>query len=90
MCHQTVSTTPSRYFESSHSEPALARAGDPDDGHDPRPSLAPVRVDEVLEQPELAVAADERRLELVAPPAAAALGRRRGSRGTPAPAPSCP
>ena len=32
------------------------------------------RVEQVLEQPELVVAADERRLQLVAPAAAAALG----------------
>ena len=73
-CHHTVSTTPSRYFESSQIEPALAGPGEPDDRHDPRPALATGRVDEVLEQRELAVAADERRLQLVAPAATAALG----------------
>ena len=55
-------------------EPALARPGEPDDRHDPRPPLASRGVEQVLEQRELAVAADERRLELVAPAAAAALG----------------
>ena len=55
-------------------EPALARAGHADDGHDPRASLATGCVEQVLEQAELAVAAEERRLELVAPSAAAALG----------------
>ena len=55
-------------------EPALARSGHADDGHDPRPSLATGCVEQVLEQAELAVAAEERRLELVAPSAAAALG----------------
>ena len=55
-------------------EPALARTGDADDGHDPRPSLATGCVEQVLEQAELAVAAEERRLQLVAPSAAAAFG----------------
>ena len=55
-------------------EPALAGSGHADDGHDPRSSLATGRVEQVLEQAELAVAAEERRLELVAPSAAAAFG----------------
>ena len=55
-------------------EPALARAGHADDGHDPRPSLATRCMEQVLEQAELAVTAEERRLELVAPSAAAAFG----------------
>ena len=54
---------------------ALARARDADDGHDAGAPLArPCAWNEVLEQPELAVAPDERRLEPVAAPAAAALG----------------
>ena len=55
-------------------EPTLARAGDADDGHDPGSPLPTSCVEQVLEQAELAVAAEERRLELVAPSAATALG----------------
>ena len=55
-------------------EPALADAGRPGDGHQPRPAIAARRVEELLEQSELLVATDERRLERVARPLAAALG----------------
>ena len=45
-----------------------------DDRDEPRAPLAGRRVEEVLEQTELVVAADERRLERVGPVAAADLG----------------
>ena len=38
----------------------------PIDRHEPRASLPARRLEEVLEQPELVVAADERRLERLA------------------------
>ena len=90
VCHQTVSTTPSRYFDSSHSRRLLPDPATPMSGHHAGPLLLARAVDEVLEQPELAVPARR-----AAPRAGRrARGRRarppRGSRGTPAPGPSCP
>ena len=48
-------------------EAGLADPGRADDADEPRPALADSGVVEVLEQPELLVAADERRLERLAP-----------------------
>ncbi len=55
-------------------EPRLARARGADDRDDPCPPLPAGRVQEVLEEPELGVAPDERRLELIGAAASAALG----------------
>ena len=55
-------------------QPALADAGRADDAHQPRPPLAAGGVEQVLEQAQLVVAADERRLERLAAVAPAALG----------------
>ena len=54
-------------------QPALADAGGPDDGHQPEAAFATGRVEQVLEHAQLVVAADERRLDGVAPVAAAAF-----------------
>ena len=62
------------YFEELPGEPALADAGRADDADEARPPLAARGVEQVLEQAQLVVAADERRLERVAAVATAALG----------------
>ena len=54
-------------------EAALADARRPHDRDEPRPPLASGRVEQLLEQAELVVAADERRLERLRPVAAAEL-----------------
>ena len=62
-------------------EPALADAGLAGDRHEPGASLAGGRVEEVLEQAELVVATDERRLEaLRAGPRRRAWPRRASAR----------
>ncbi len=53
-------------------EAALADAGLACDRDEPDPALAGCRVEEVLEQPQLRVVTDERRLKPVGPPRAAA------------------
>ena len=62
-------------------EAGLADPGRADDAHEARPLLAAGRMEEVLEQPELVVAADERGLERLAPVPAADLGH--DSQGAP-------
>ena len=69
---------------------ALADARRADDAHQPRPPLAAGGVEQVLEQAQLLVAADERRLERLAPVRARRARRRRAARATPAPAPALP
>ncbi len=59
----TSSTSPSTYFSNSQREPRLADAGDADDRHELRAPLLGRRVEQLLDEAELAVAADERRLE---------------------------
>ena len=65
-------------------EAALADAGRPGDRHEPRAALAGGRVEQVLEQPQLVVAADERRLEAVARVRGRRARRRPEPRATPA------
>ena len=55
-------------------EPRLPDPGDADDRDEPRPALVARGVEEVLHQPELALAPDERRLEPGRAPFAAARG----------------
>ena len=62
------------YFRNSQARRLLPMPAWPDDGHQPRAPLATGGVEQVLEQPQLVVAADERRLEGLDPAAAAALG----------------
>ncbi len=66
----------------------LADAGRPDDRHDPDPRLARRRVEQVLEQAQLVVATDERRLERLGPAGPAPAGhdpqRSPGTEGGPA------
>ncbi len=56
------------------SHPALADTGYARDRHEPRPLVAGGGEDDLAQQPELVVATDEGRLDLVAPAAAATLG----------------
>ena len=51
------------YFSNSHDEARLADPGDADHGDELRALLVGSRVEQLLDEPELAVAADERRLE---------------------------
>ena len=53
---------------------ALAHAGLPGDRHEPDATLATGRVEDVLEQSELVVTTDERRLDALAPAETASLG----------------
>ena len=55
-------------------EPRLADAGDADDRGERRPPVVARGVEEVLDEAELAVAPDERRLERARPSLAAAIG----------------
>ena len=64
------------YFSNSQASRLLPMPGRPDDRHEPGARLARGRVEQVLEQPELVVAADERRLER-APTGRARRDRRR-------------
>ena len=54
---------PSRYFSNSHARRDLPIPADPDDGDEARALVVRGRVEEILDEPELAVASDERRLE---------------------------
>ena len=74
MCHHTVSTTPSRYFESSQMSRLLPIPASPMTDTIRGRRSRPVAWMRSLSRRELVVAADERRLQLVAPAAAAALG----------------
>ncbi len=69
-CHQTCSTSPSTYLRNSHASRVLPIPAGPDDRDEPRALLPRGRVVQVLEQPQLVVAADERRLERLAATAA--------------------
>ena len=51
------------YFSNSHAEPRLADAGDADDREQVGTPLVGRRVEQLLQQAQLAIAADERRLE---------------------------
>ena len=62
------------YLRQLARHPALADAGHAGDRHEPRALVAGGGEDDVAQQPELVVATDERRLDLVGPAAAAALG----------------
>ena len=62
------------YLRQLPRHPALADAGHAGDRHEPRALVAGRGEDDVAQQPELVVATDERRLDLVGPAAAAALG----------------
>ena len=66
-------------------EPALADAGRADDRHEPGAAVAAGGVEQVLEQPQLVVAADERRLERVARGRGRRARRRPAALATPAP-----
>ena len=55
-------------------EPRLADAGDADDGHELRPALVGRGVEDLLHEPKLAVAPDERRLQADRLEGAAAAG----------------
>ena len=55
-------------------QPGLADPGRPDDRHEAGPALAARRVEQVLEQAELVVPADERGLERLGAVPAAELG----------------
>ena len=62
MCHQTVWTRPSTYFSNSQASRDLPIPATPTT--DRRCAFPPRRsVEELLDEPQLAVAADERRLE---------------------------
>ena len=60
-------------FQELPREAALANAGLPGDRHEPNPAVAGRGVEQVLEEPQLGVAADERGLEAVLAAAATAL-----------------
>ena len=62
------------YLVSSHAIRLLPTPGTPGDRHEARPLVAGGGEDDVAQQPELVVATDEGRLDLVGPAAAAALG----------------
>ena len=68
----------------------LADPADPGDRHEPGPPLPPGRMEEVLEQAQLVVAADEGGLERLRPPVTADAGRRRAGRARTGPGRSCP
>ena len=61
-------------FQELPGKPALADAGLPGDRHESNASVAGRGVEQVLEEPQLGVAADERGLEAVLATAATALG----------------
>ena len=63
------------YFSNSHDEPRLADAGDAGDRDELRLPSSAERVEQLLDEPELAVAADERRLEARRPHAPRARRR---------------
>ena len=81
-CHHTRSTTPSTYLRNSHARRLLPMPAWPVIETSADALLARRRVEQVLEQPQLRVATDERRLEplVTAPPARAR--RRRAGPGT--------
>ena len=72
-CQYTSPARPSTCLRSSQ-ETRLPMPAWPDDRGEPRPTLAAGRVDEVLEQAQLCLSPDERRLEAVRAADAAALG----------------
>ena len=72
--NQTVSIEPVHVLVELPGQPGLADAGRPDDRDEPGAAFARRGVEEVLEQAELVVAADERRLERFRTVPASALG----------------
>ena len=72
-CHHTCSTTPSRYFSSSQASRLLPMPAWPTSDTRRAAPLAPDRVELLLQEAQLVGPADERRLEGVGPPGAAAL-----------------
>ena len=83
-CHQTVSTRPSTYLRNSQARRLLPIPAGPDDRDEARPPLPARRVEEVLEQAELVVATDERRLEASRSGCGRRPPRRRGGPARPA------
>ena len=71
-------------------QPRLADPGDPGHGDELRPALLGADVEQVLDLPQLAVAADERRLEPLRLQRAAHARRRRAAPATAASLPPCP
>ena len=78
------------YFEELPGEAALADARGTDDRHQARAPLPAGGVEQVLEQAQLVVAADERRLEGVRAAPAAALGHDAQGDARRGPGPPCP
>ena len=92
LCHQTVSRTPSTYFRNSQPSLLLPMPAGPITLTSADPLLASRGVEQLLQQPNLVVAADERRLERSdrpRPPRSATTRMARQA-GSGAPSPSCP
>ena len=81
---------PSRYFWNSQASRLLPMPAWPGDRDEARPALARRGVEQVLEQAQLLVAADERRLEALARGRGRRARRRPAARARPGPARPCP
>ena len=89
-CHQTCSTTPSRYFSSSHASRLLPMPAWPTSETRRARRSRPVAWNCSFRKPQLVRTPDERRLERVRSPRAAPVADDADRAARPAPARACP